>query len=94
MYNVASSEFYAQYIFFFKSSDAFASMRYLAISVQPQSDANIKALHPSWNVKQTWNYFMSLLMSQQKNSFGNICTTFNHHQNLRYNIASSGFYAQ
>ena len=44
--------------------------------------------------KQTWNNFMSLLMSQQKNNLGNIYTTFNHHQNLRYNIASSGFNAQ
>ena len=51
------------------------------------------SIHPETR-KQTWNYFMSLLMSQQKNSLGNICTTFNHHQNLRYNIASSGFYAQ
>ena len=44
--------------------------------------------------KQTWNYFMSLLLSDQKNILSNICTTFNHHQNLMYNIASSGFYAQ
>ena len=34
-------------------------MRYLTISVWPLCDANIKALHPSWNEKnknKTWNY--------------------------------------
>ena len=43
----AQSGFYAQYTCVCKSSDAFASMRYLTISVWPLCNANIKALHPS-----------------------------------------------
>ena len=57
MYNIASSGFYTQYTCICKSSDAFASMRYLTISVWPLPDANVKALDPYWNEKTNMELF-------------------------------------
>ena len=75
MYNihVASSGFYAQYTCFCKSSDAFASMRYLTISVRPLHDAIIKALHPSWNEKTNMELFhVTTYVSTKEHILGNL----------------------
>ena len=58
MYNILSSSgFHAHYTCICKSSDAFASIRYLTISVWPFSDDNINALDPSFNEKTNMELF-------------------------------------
>ena len=73
MYNIASSGFYTQYTCICKSSDAFAFMRYLTISVWPLSDANVKALDPYWNEKTNMELFhVTAYVSTKEHSWWHI----------------------